>query len=338
MQEELDRSLNLFKKYFEEKAKKEATSDLQHDTETKETKFPKIQPIATQQVDIETMLRKRLIEEYREFAKLLAKEAPQDSDLVSYIEKVKAEKADQIQILTAADIPAISKLSTGSPNLDALVGGGLDPKSLTEIYGEPGTGKTQILFQIAVATTLTNHSAEVVFIDTEGTFHASRIKELAKRFSDDSSDFLQRIHYVKISDFQSQLAVVERLGELLTKQTSIQMVLIDSISALFRAALGLDSFIPLRQQLLNFHIYELKRLAYEFELAVVYSNQVYFGENETKDGWRVKPFGGNALGHGSTHRIFLEKGNDGYNYAYLISSPVYGNRKVRFNITSEAIL
>ena len=77
-------------------------------------------------------------------------------------------------------------ITTGSSDLDALLGGGIETGSLTEIFGEFRTGKTQMMHTLAVTSQcpLDRGGAEgkVIYIDTEGTFRPARIMEIAERF------------------------------------------------------------------------------------------------------------------------------------------------------------
>jgi len=49
---------------------------------------------------------------------------------------------------------SIQKLTTGSSELNRLLGGGVETQSTTEFYGEFGSGKTQVAHQLAVNTQL----------------------------------------------------------------------------------------------------------------------------------------------------------------------------------------
>ena len=44
----------------------------------------------------------------------------------------------------------ILQITTGSTKLDELIGGGVESMSITEIFGEPKSGKTQICHTLAV--------------------------------------------------------------------------------------------------------------------------------------------------------------------------------------------
>lgn len=52
----------------------------------------------------------------------------------------------------------IIQLTTGSKELDRLLNGGFETGSITEIFGEFRTGKTQLCHTLAVTCQVTNHS------------------------------------------------------------------------------------------------------------------------------------------------------------------------------------
>jgi DNA repair protein RadA len=80
----------------------------------------------------------------------------------------------------------IKQLTTGCQSLDTLLKGGLETQSLTEFYGEFGTGKSQICHQLCVTVQLPEAQGGLnggaLYVDTENTFRPERIQEIAKRF------------------------------------------------------------------------------------------------------------------------------------------------------------
>lgn len=76
-------------------------------------------------------------------------------------------------------------LTTGSKELDRLLGGGLETGSITEIFGEFRTGKTQLCHMLAVTCQLPadqgGASGKCMYIDTEGTFRPERLLAVAQR-------------------------------------------------------------------------------------------------------------------------------------------------------------
>ena len=80
-------------------------------------------------------------------------------------------------------------ISTGASKLDELLGGGFESGSLTEIYGEFRTGKTQLCHTLAVTCQLPlaqgGAEGKAMYIDTEGTFRPQRLIAIAERFGMD---------------------------------------------------------------------------------------------------------------------------------------------------------
>jgi DNA repair protein RAD51 len=77
-------------------------------------------------------------------------------------------------------------ISTGSKELDNLLGGGIETGSLTEIFGEFRTGKTQLCHTLCVSCQrpMDQGGAEgrALYIDTEGTFRAPNLARIAERY------------------------------------------------------------------------------------------------------------------------------------------------------------
>ena len=101
----------------------------------------------------------------------------------------------------------IGKISTGCTNFDLILGGGIESQSLTEIYGEFGSGKTQIAHQLSVNVQLSKEygglNGSVILIDTENTFRPDRIKQMVIGRSKllnielNEDDFLKNIHVAR---------------------------------------------------------------------------------------------------------------------------------------------
>ncbi|CAL8463638.1 g3172 [Coccomyxa elongata] len=91
----------------------------------------------------------------------------------------------------------IVKISLGAQAINELLGGGLESKCITEIYGEFRTGKTQICHTLCVTTQLPPEqgggAGKVAYIDTEGTFRAEKIRAIAARFDLDADAVLDNL-------------------------------------------------------------------------------------------------------------------------------------------------
>ena len=95
----------------------------------------------------------------------------------------------------------VLKLSSGSSALDELLGGGFETQSICEVFGEFGSGKTQIGHQLAVNTLLPldkgGLAGEVFYIDTEDTFRPERIAQMAEAIGMNPEEALERIHVAR---------------------------------------------------------------------------------------------------------------------------------------------
>lgn len=95
----------------------------------------------------------------------------------------------------------IERISTGSKNLDELLGGGIETGAITEIYGEFGSGKTQICHTTAVLVQQKKENGGleggIIYVDTENTFRPERIVSISKSRNIDHSPVLENIIVAK---------------------------------------------------------------------------------------------------------------------------------------------
>ena len=112
----------------------------------------------------------------------------------------------------------IGKLKTLVPEVDEMLGGGMETQSITETYGEFGSGKSQFTHQLAVNVQLPpEHGGlgkSAIFIDTEDTFRPERIAQMVKGLDGDVlGDVLRRdLDYTK--DDVEELELDEGLEDL----------------------------------------------------------------------------------------------------------------------------
>lgn len=118
-------------------------------------------------------------------------------------------------------------ISTGTKCLDAALGGGISPQTVTLIYGEPETGKSTLTMQCAVYCALQNR--KVLFVDCDNTFYATRLAQIAgSRFD----EVAERIVLVKPRDFKEQTAVIENIEDY---TTNVGLIIIDTFTSLYSA-------------------------------------------------------------------------------------------------------
>jgi len=233
----------------------------------------------------------------------------------------------------------IRHLTTGCASLDRLLGGGVETQSITEFYGEFGTGKSQICQQLCVTVQLPYDRGGLeggaLYIDTENTFRPERIVQIAPRFGLDPEEALRRIIFAEAYTSNHQMLLLENADEVI-KENNIRLIIIDSVTGHFRSEyLGREMLAP-RQQQLNKHLHKLVRLTRAFNMVAVVTNQV-MAQPDVFFARMVRPVGGHIMGHTSHSRIFLRKGRNNMRIAKLTVSPFLPEGETPIRITERGI-
>jgi len=233
----------------------------------------------------------------------------------------------------------VRKLTSGCSSLDRLLNGGIETQSLTEFYGEFGSGKSQLCHQLCVTVQLGEAqgglNGSVLYIDTEATFRPERVMQIAPRFGLKPEDVLKGIVYAEAYTSNHQTVLLENADEVI-KENDIRLIIVDSVMSHFRSEyLGREMLAP-RQQQLNKHLHKLMRLSRAFNAAAVITNQV-LASPDAFFSKAVSPTGGHILGHMSHSRIFLRKGRSNVRIAKLTASPSLPEGEVPMRITERGI-
>jgi len=232
-------------------------------------------------------------------------------------------------------------IHTGSKNINDLLGGkGVETKAMTEAFGAYGSGKTQLGLQLAVNVQLPLNmggaNGKAVYIDTEGTFRPERVKQIAEATGANPEKVLKNIFVARAFNSDHQILLIDKIGEMVKDGEPIKIVIVDSLTAHFRAEFAGRGQLADRQQKLNRYLHNLMRMAEQHNLAIYVTNQVManpammFGDPTT-------PIGGNIVGHASTYRIYLRRGKKGSRVAKMIDSPNLPENETVFFITAEGL-
>jgi DNA repair protein RadA len=234
---------------------------------------------------------------------------------------------------------SVAKLTTCSKAFDELLGGGLETQAITECFGEFGSGKSQLGHQLAVNVTRGEDEGgldgDTVWIDTESTFRPERIHQMCDALELDTEAVLKRIHVARAFNSHHQMLLMEKAHEM-TKDFPVRLVVIDSLTAHFRAEYIGRGVLAERQQLLNKHIHELMRFGDVQNAAIYVTNQVsakpdaFFGDP-------TRPIGGHIVGHSATFRVYLRKSKGGKRIARLIDSPNMPEAEAVFTVSEDGI-
>lgn len=233
----------------------------------------------------------------------------------------------------------IGRITTGSKALDKLLGGGVETQALTEVFGQFGSGKTQLAHQLCVNVQLLPEEGGLgkgaIYIDTENTFRPERIKQIAELRGLDPEKVLKNIFVSRAFNSNHQMLLVQKAEELI-KEHDIGLVVVDSLMAHFRSEYIGRGSLAERQQKLGKHLSDLHRIANLYDLAVFVTNQVQ-AKPDAFFGDPTRPIGGHILAHSATVRVYLRKGKAGKRIARLIDSPHLPEGEATFKITEKGI-
>ncbi len=239
----------------------------------------------------------------------------------------------------------VKKIDTGSTDLNSLLGGGVETQSITELFGEFGSGKTQICHQLAVNVQLPEEdgglNGSIVVIDTENTFRPERIGQMAADKGLDSNDVLKNIYVAQAYNSNHQMLLVDNAKELANKLkkegNEVRLLIVDSLMAHFRSEFVGRGTLADRQQKLNRHLHDLMKFGDLFNAALVVTNQVQ-AKPDTFFGDPTRPVGGHIVAHTATFRVYLRKSKGELRVARLIDSPHLPESEAVFKVTEGGIV
>ncbi|VIO97510.1 DNA repair protein RAD51 homolog 1, putative [Brugia malayi] len=267
-------------------------------------------------------------------------------------EKIFAEAAKLVPMgfTTASEVHVkrseIIQIGTGSRELDRLLGGGVETGSITEIFGEFRTGKSQLCHTLAVMCQLPvdmgGAEGKCLWIDTEGTFRPERLLAVAERHKLSPQDVLDNVVYARCYNTDHQMQLLVQASAMMA-ESRYALLVVDSATSLFRTDFSGRGELASRQMMLAKYLRMLLKLSDEFGVAVVITNQVVsqvdagcgMFQGETK-----KPIGGNIMAHASTTRqlaLYLRKGRGEARICKIYDSPCLPESEAMFAITTHGI-
>jgi DNA repair protein RadA len=230
------------------------------------------------------------------------------------------------------------RISTGSRNLNDLFGGGIETRAITEVYGEYGTGKTQLCHTLCVIVNLDKSQgglkAGALYIDTENTFRPERIVSIAEARNLDPDRILDNILVAKAYNSAHQELIIEQTGPVIDTNY-IKLIIVDSAVAHYRAEFLGRATLSERQQKLNKFMHILLRIAETYGVAVVATNQI-LSSPDSIFGDALRPIGGHVVAHTSTYRVYLKRSGKN-RIARMVDSPYHPEREVLFTLAESGV-
>ncbi|RLI47052.1 DNA repair and recombination protein RadA [Candidatus Bathyarchaeota archaeon] len=234
----------------------------------------------------------------------------------------------------------VLRLTTGSKSMDELLGGGLETQTITEFFGEYGSGKSQMCHQLCVNVQLPPEQGGLgggaLYIDTENTFRTERIVQMAQHLGLDPEEASRNIILAEAYTSDHQMFLLENADKVI-KENGLRLIIIDSLTSHFRSEYLGREMLAERQQKLNKHMHKLIRLARAFNLVAVVTNQV-MAKPDVFFGNAVHPIGGHIVAHTSHTRVYLRKSARGrVRIARLVSSPYLPEGERVFRVTENGV-
>jgi len=217
------------------------------------------------------------------------------------------------------------KISTGTKILDEFLEGGYEKDAITTIYGPSGSGKTNLMVMAAVEATKKNK--KIIYIDTEGGFSITRLKQICPEYE----KVMPHILFLKPTTFEEQKQCFAKLKNLVNDK--IGLIIIDTISMLYRLVRVQDVQEVNRE--LGIQIGYLTEIARKQKIPILMTNQVYTSF-DLKD--KVNMVGGDLIKYGSKCLIELQTGHTGKRKAILRKHrSIAGEKETYFRISAQGI-
>jgi DNA repair protein RadB len=216
---------------------------------------------------------------------------------------------------------------TGCGPIDDLLGGGFERGAITQIYGPPAAGKTNLV--LSAAAGLAARGDRALLIDTEG-LSVDRLEQIAGGLSADVDDVASRIVVSEAHTFEEQKEAVRDVEDFVG---TVEFVALDSATGFYRLERTEqeegEALRAVGRQLAH-----LLSLARRHDVAVAFTNQV-FSDPESE---RTRALGGHTLNHWSATVLRVERFRGGNRRATVEKHRARSvGESVRFRITDRGL-
>mmetsp|Transcript_65484 Transcript_65484/g.147744 ORF Transcript_65484/g.147744 Transcript_65484/m.147744 type:complete len:182 (+) Transcript_65484:120-665(+) len=176
-----------------------------------------------------------------------------------------------------------------------------------------------------------------MYIDTEGCFRPNRLVAIAERYGVNPEQVLENVVFARAHNSEQQMELLKQAAALMSEDRFVLLV-VDSATAHFRTDFSGRGELSERQQYLAQFLRQLQRLADDYGLAVVLTNQVVAnpdGMSFAKD--NTKPIGGNIIAHASHTRLRLKKARGETRICEVYDSPSIAESQCTFALGEQGV-
>ena len=186
--------------------------------------------------------------------------------------------------------------------LDVMLGGGFEKGTITQIFGPPSSGKSNITLSLAV--NVARNNKKVIYMDTEGGISIDRIRQIS---GPDFSNVANNIIVFEPTSFQEQNDMLRSIDVWLRKNhDDMDLIVVDSAVALYRVD---DMKSSRLNKELGKQMGLLSKIARQYDIAVILTNQIY-SAIDIDGNSDIKAVGGTILQYWSKVIIQLERGDE----------------------------
>jgi DNA repair protein RadB len=219
------------------------------------------------------------------------------------------------------------RLPLGCQAIDELLGGGIECGTITLLYGEGGSGKTNWCLQ--AAREAAKKGQKVIYIDTEGV----SLERLCQMSGDRYKEIVSNILFFEPNTLEEQKDAIEKGQRIIEGETPVGLLVLDSATIYYRVLFGTDAEDSGRTSLIT-QMTRLLVLARKKELPVLITTQVY--TDSTKNSY--EPIGGHAFLHTAKAIVKIEKCENARRRATLMKHrSLREGRSVFFMIGPEGL-
>ena len=245
-----------------------------------------------------------------------------------------AESGLEIEVRDIKSLKALRSRQIRVPfkveELDEMSSGGFETQSLYEVYGDEGSGKTQLSMTAAAEYLGKGHG--VMFIDCEGAFNIERFEEICKARNITYDE--EKLGYHLYSDESELEHGLQTMCEELLER-DVKLLVIDGLVGLLRLAFEGRGELGERQIELKGIMKYLRNLAILLDMSIVLTNQVT--ANPDGFGPKVKPIGGHVMGHYVKYIYWISKGMKNNRTVKLVKSPNAPSGEYKCFVNEEGI-